>query len=80
MLVISTRLVTLRHSVYYTHWLMVRDYLGHLVLIYMFAYLMYLLCECPTVKLSKMALNALTHATSRCTRKDTKSSVSQNRL
>ncbi|KAL3199632.1 hypothetical protein MRX96_001387 [Rhipicephalus microplus] len=68
------------HSVYFTHWLMVRDYLGHLVLIYMFAYLMYLLCECPTVKLSKMALNGLTHASSKDTRKDTKSSVSQNRL
>ncbi|KAH7932223.1 hypothetical protein HPB51_029456 [Rhipicephalus microplus] len=80
MLVISTRLVTLRHSVYFTHWLLVRDYLGHLVLIYMFAYLMYLLCECPTVKLSKMALNGLTHASSKDTRKDTKSSVSQNRL
>ncbi|KAH7983677.1 hypothetical protein HPB52_013418 [Rhipicephalus sanguineus] len=80
MLVISTRLVTLRHSVYYTHWLMVRDYLGHLVLVYMFAYMMYLLCECPTVKLSKMALTALTDAFSRSTRKDTKSSVSQNRL
>ncbi|XP_049522230.1 nose resistant to fluoxetine protein 6-like [Dermacentor silvarum] len=78
MLIISTRLVTQRHSVYYTHWLLVRDYLGHTVLIYMFAYLMYLLCECPTVKLSKMALNALTLAVSRGTSKDSKSSATQN--
>ncbi|XP_075538652.1 nose resistant to fluoxetine protein 6-like [Dermacentor variabilis] len=78
MLVISTRLVTQRHSVYYTHWLLVRDYLGHTVLIYMFAYLMYLLCECPTVKLSKVALNALTRAVSRGTRKDSKSSSTRN--
>ncbi|KAH9361136.1 hypothetical protein HPB48_002998 [Haemaphysalis longicornis] len=65
MLVISTRLVTLRHSTHYTHWSMVRDYLGHTVLVYMFAYLMYLLCECPTSKLDKIVRAKFMPATRR---------------
>lgn len=35
----------------------VREYLGNVVLIYLFAYLFFLVCECPVANLDKLILS-----------------------
>ncbi|EEC00714.1 hypothetical protein IscW_ISCW001445 [Ixodes scapularis] len=59
LLVMVAKLTAARQSFLIAHWDMVRDYCGHTVLIYIFAYLFYLFCECPVVNLDKLIMNRL---------------------